>query len=682
MPVHIETRGGKHCVVEPSGKVKKCYDDYEDALAYLRAINANTQKQQFLAMLADFARRFKGRMRMADMNEEQKSSTDSGANSGYQQTTSASGVTYETISAENVTYGPEGFEKKDREEKDAKKSMATTFEQLDAEKEAMEAMYKTNEIISDFMRLAENVMWYDEDPVGGLKNLAKEMVDRLEDKLDELPEGEEDEEDEEKGLEFKETWSKKYINDLPDSAFLYIESGGSKDSEGKTTPRSLRHLPYKDKSGKVDIPHVKNAISRASQIKLKDGKKISTAKASELKKKAQNILEQNSKKNEGIARKAGFLVWKEADGTYRWLGVYSNKFRDDDRPVQEILSEQAHKEFIDRVNKGEIGYPDLYVWHIEVPVGKADLLAYDDSGFSVVSGTFKNRYERVAKALLDTSLDLAMSHGMPAEFIERDKDDQSIITRYVSTEVSVLPRKAAANKRTSFSILAKEEKAMALDPELRDQVVGMIGEEATSDIEAELAKEAEKAKANNIDYKEQGEDTEPAEADTTEAGAEEEPVQEVVSEDAQPATEGGEPAEVVEQKSEKTNEPTKTEPSKEVDMLAELKQELTQVLAVVVKAVDENNKSLTARLDALEDKIGEFSRDEDERLAEKATGMTTARLASLLATQLAGEQATSVIGNPATHVHGNSKLAKEQPEESDKQVAEEPQGLFFQQWTN
>lgn len=46
------------------------------------------------------------------------------------------------------------------------------------------------------------------------------------------------------------------INDLPDSAFAYIEPGGTKDSEGKTTPRSLRHFPIQDKA------HVQNALAR------------------------------------------------------------------------------------------------------------------------------------------------------------------------------------------------------------------------------------------------------------------------------------------------------------------------------------------------------------------------------------------------------------------------------------
>lgn len=63
----------------------------------------------------------------------------------------------------------------------------------------------------------------------------------------------------------KAQWSGTYMNDLPDSSFLYIEGGGEKDSEGKTKPRSLRHFPVKDKDGRVDPAHVRNALARIPQ---------------------------------------------------------------------------------------------------------------------------------------------------------------------------------------------------------------------------------------------------------------------------------------------------------------------------------------------------------------------------------------------------------------------------------
>jgi hypothetical protein len=63
-------------------------------------------------------------------------------------------------------------------------------------------------------------------------------------------------------------WTNASQNDLPDSCFAYIEPGGSKDETGKTTPRSLRHFPYKDASGKLDPAHVRNALARIPQSTL------------------------------------------------------------------------------------------------------------------------------------------------------------------------------------------------------------------------------------------------------------------------------------------------------------------------------------------------------------------------------------------------------------------------------
>lgn len=83
----------------------------------------------------------------------------------------------------------------------------------------------------------------------------------------------------------KAKWSTAYINDLPDSAFLYIKPGGEKDDQGKTTPRDLRYFPYKDAEGNVDLPHLRNAISRAPQADLPQDVIDSVQK------RARNILE-------------------------------------------------------------------------------------------------------------------------------------------------------------------------------------------------------------------------------------------------------------------------------------------------------------------------------------------------------------------------------------------------------
>jgi hypothetical protein len=75
-------------------------------------------------------------------------------------------------------------------------------------------------------------------------------------------------------------WTRKYINDLPDKCFALIELGGKKDAEGKTVPRSLRHLPYIDDKGKIDLPHLRNAMVRVTHTDV----------SSALQKKAHDLL--------------------------------------------------------------------------------------------------------------------------------------------------------------------------------------------------------------------------------------------------------------------------------------------------------------------------------------------------------------------------------------------------------
>jgi len=62
-------------------------------------------------------------------------------------------------------------------------------------------------------------------------------------------------------------WTTETINGFPDSSFAVVEKGGKKDKGGKTVPRNYRHLPYKDAAGKIDVPHLRNALARMNQLK-------------------------------------------------------------------------------------------------------------------------------------------------------------------------------------------------------------------------------------------------------------------------------------------------------------------------------------------------------------------------------------------------------------------------------
>jgi hypothetical protein len=118
-------------------------------------------------------------------------------------------------------------------------------------------------------------------------------------------------------------WTRAFIDDLPDSAFLYVESGGKKDGEGKTVPRSLRHFPYKDSSGKTDLPHLRNAIARIPQSNISDSLKSSLqSKAQKLLSSAEASTEDNKMEEKeleqaklDLQKKEELLKTKEAEFT-------------------------------------------------------------------------------------------------------------------------------------------------------------------------------------------------------------------------------------------------------------------------------------------------------------------------------------------------------------------------------
>jgi len=62
-------------------------------------------------------------------------------------------------------------------------------------------------------------------------------------------------------------WPYKVKAVLDDDSFLLVLPGGKK-IRGRTHPLSLRKFPYKDKYGRLDLPHLRNALSRIPQSNL------------------------------------------------------------------------------------------------------------------------------------------------------------------------------------------------------------------------------------------------------------------------------------------------------------------------------------------------------------------------------------------------------------------------------
>jgi len=55
-------------------------------------------------------------------------------------------------------------------------------------------------------------------------------------------------------------WTRAYINDLPSGSFAVVEPCANERKDA-------RHLPYKDSTGKIDLPHLRNALARMDQVK-------------------------------------------------------------------------------------------------------------------------------------------------------------------------------------------------------------------------------------------------------------------------------------------------------------------------------------------------------------------------------------------------------------------------------
>jgi hypothetical protein len=329
--------------------------------------------------------------------------------------------------------------------------------------------------------------------------------------------------DEEAGEESKAVWTSTYVASLPDSAFLFVEPGEKRDGK--------RHLPYREASGKVDVAHLRNAISRLSQTAtgqdwltpelrkrlqararkiLADTQKSLFARMADVFKSLLGIdgepddfedmaatmdKEAEGESIVGPTAEAPFTVWKSNDGTWRWLAIFTNRYRDKDNPP-EILTEAAHRDFEKAIDSGEWPMPELWPWHVPYRIGVADGVAYDDCGFMLATGTFDDAEvgQRLAK-----QPNLGVSHGMPTKEIRRDEDDSSLIVRYRTREISPLPMDVAANPYTGFMPL--EGKTMALSGEKAKWLRGILGDGRMVDLEAMV--EGKSKETEGVEFKEE-----------------------------------------------------------------------------------------------------------------------------------------------------------------------------------
>lgn len=87
-------------------------------------------------------------------------------------------------------------------------------------------------------------------------------------------------------------WSTAYKNGLPDSAFAHVKGSGD---------QKVRKLPFKDAEGKVDVPHLRNALVRVAQGKTQLAPAERSAAMGRLKGVAKKYLKSYATTKSGMA---------------------------------------------------------------------------------------------------------------------------------------------------------------------------------------------------------------------------------------------------------------------------------------------------------------------------------------------------------------------------------------------
>lgn len=318
-------------------------------------------------------------------------------------------------------------------------------------------------------------------------------------------------------------------------------------------------------------------------------------------------------------KESGMMVWKE-DAGYRIVASYSNAYRDDDK-VPEIISSESNKEYVRKVDAGELPMPVFIHWHLKgTEYGVADWLNFDEDNLTITAvGHVIPGHEKEAEILAARS-DISTSHGMPEESIVRDGDDPTIIKQHVTVEISDLPAWAAANQLSTYQIF-KESEDMAI-PEVKKSYLRELGlsddqitkiEEMNSGVKAAATQEHRESKEN------------------TEAT----PTQEV-----------------------KTTEPVAAPVVKETEPVVSpvTAESVAKAVADVLNPLAEMVKSFGDRLTAMENK-------EKEKPAMDLT--PSASLSALIA------QNMTSIGSKESRIRSDNPLAKSGPVETEAEETKE-----------
>lgn len=370
-------------------------------------------------------------------------------------------------------------------------------------------------------------------------------------------------------------------------------------------------------------------------------------------------------------------IFKDHLGDWNWMGIVTNSWQDREK---DVLTTKAHKKFVTAIDSGIYkdfmgkDAPDLWIWHVPVPVGYTKMVAYDERGFLVAAGKGHKGefYDKVFTALARKEEEQpgywGMSHGMPVDLIrlsedEVDFDHNYIIDAYMSEEFSFLPWEKAANLGTGMGSVMIKSKYMDVEKEKEDWFIDTFGEDTVAEFGSRLGEIGQAIDLARTPKKELSmtDSTDAQKETVAEEGLADEVVEESTVEEE--ATTSEETVTEVASEEKQDSKPSDDEEEDEEDTPPKGKEfvtskDLENVVAEIVKGVAAPVQALKQEIDELRKELEESRSEiasirssEDQRVTKKAADMPQASLSSVIARTIVGQESAQIDYNKERTLH-------------------------------
>lgn len=165
-----------------------------------------------------------------------------------------------------------------------------------------------------------------------------------------------------------------------------------------------------------------------------------------------------------------FSTFKGVDGQWYWMARHTGKWVDRE---DEIIADKAHDDYVARVQKGLVPMPELWTWHKKGTMhGQADIV-WKSGGFVRAIGHFtgtKEQIERAVNYYQKMGNKIKLSHMF--KYPKRGKKNK-VYYAYNTVEITTLPDGAEAFPYTTFEGLGN----MPFTKAMEDQIRAIGGEE-------------------------------------------------------------------------------------------------------------------------------------------------------------------------------------------------------------